>query len=105
MNEENLLFEFDNIDYIKRREFTKSLVGVGIFFTAITYIDIKVLNRMKKARQMGPLRKMIILNTLNAPFYFYFYNDINKKYFDLKKHLVTKYLIIGDELMYKKKTD
>jgi hypothetical protein len=59
---------------------------------------------MKQAKTMGPLRKLIFINILNAPFYYYFYNDINKRYMELKKHLVTKYLIIGDELMYKKRT-
>ena len=50
---------------------------------------------------MGPLRKLVLLNILNAPFYFYFYNDITNRYQNLEKHLVTKYLIIGDELLYK----
>ena len=52
---------------------------------------------------MGPMRKLVLINLLNAPFYFYFYHDINLKYINLQKHLVKKYLIIGEELLYKKK--
>lgn len=48
-NEENPLFSFDTQDQIKRREFTKSLVGAGIFFTMLTAIDLRVLKRMKSA--------------------------------------------------------
>ena len=84
-----------------RRDFTKSMVGAGIFFSIITTVDMRVLNRMKSARRLTGFKKLFIVNLLNAPFYFYFYNDISKKYMGLKKHLVTKYLIIGDELMYK----
>ena len=49
------------------------------------------------------MRKLFVINLLNSPFYFYFYTDINKRYTELQKHLVTRYLIIGDEIMYKKK--
>lgn len=101
-NEENPLFTFDNLDQIKRREFNKSLVGAGIFFTMLTAVDLRVLKRIKAAQKMGPLRKMLFLNLLNSPFYFYFYSDITTKYRDVERHLVKKYLIIGDELMYKK---
>ena len=48
---------------------------------------------------MGPMRKLVLINLLNAPFYFYFYHDINLKYINLQKHLVKKYLIIGEELL------
>jgi hypothetical protein len=58
---------------------------------------------MKGGKTMGPLKKLILLNMMNSPFYYYFYTDINYRYTDVKKHLVTKYLIIGDELMYKKR--
>eukprot|EP00347_Sterkiella_histriomuscorum_P001698 403371021 len=102
-NEETPLFTFDSQDHIKRREFTRSLVGAGIFFFMLTAIDLRVLKRMKSAQKMGPLRKLAVLNVLNAPFYYYFYNDITTRYRDMEKHLVTKYLIIGDELLYKKK--
>lgn len=102
MNDENPLFDFDNVDRIKRRDYTKSLIGVGIFFTALTTIDIRILNKMKAGKTMGVAKKLFLINVLNSPFYFYFYNDISKKYMDLKKHLVTKYLIIGDELLFKK---
>ena len=62
-----------------------------------------MLKRMKSAQKMGPLRKLFLLNLLNSPFYVYFYNDISSRYRELEKHLVTKYLIIGDELLYKKR--
>ena len=78
-------------------------MGAGIFFTMLTAIDLRVLKRIKAAQKMGPLRKMLLLNLLNSPFYFYFYNDITGRYRDVERHLVKKYLIIGDELMYKKK--
>ena len=48
---------------------------------------------MKGGKTMGPMRKSLVLNVLNLPFYWYFYNDINQNYMDLKKHLVTRYLI------------
>lgn len=54
---------------------------------------------------MGPLRKLMFLNLLNSPFYVYFYNDITGRYRDVEKHLVEKYLIMGDELLYKKRRD
>ena len=103
MNDENPLFDFDTQDHIKRREVTKSMIGAGIFFTLITAFDLRILNRMKAGRTMGVMKKLILINVMNTPFYIYFYNDINKRYMDLKKHLVTKYLIIGDELMFKRK--
>lgn len=103
MSDENPLFDFDGPDHIKRREFTKSLIGAGIFFTLLTAVDLRVLNRMKAGKTMGVVKKLFVLNVMNAPFYYYFYTDINRRYMDVKKHLVTKYLIIGDELMFKKK--
>ena len=71
----------------------------------LTAIDLRVLGRMeaKKAQKMGPLRKLAIINVLNLPFYYYFYHDVTGRYRDLEKHLVTKYLIIGDELLYKRR--
>ena len=57
---------------------------------------------MKVAKNMGPLRKFAILNALNLPFYFYFHHKITNKYMDLKKYLVKKYLILGDEVLFKK---
>ena len=69
----------------------------------LTTIDLRVLKRIKAARTMGPLRKLALINLLNAPFYFYFYSDINQKYINLQKHLVKKYLIFGDELLFKRK--
>ena len=65
---------------MKKRDFNKSLTGAGIFFLLLTTIDMRVLKRIKAARTMGPLRKLLLINMLNAPFYFYFYQDINMKY-------------------------
>ena len=72
-NDQNPLFSFDMEDQVKKRDFTKSLTGAGIFFVLLTSIDMRVLKRMKAAKQMGPLRKLALINLLNAPFYFYFY--------------------------------
>ena len=102
-NDQNPLFTFDNEDHVKKRDYTKALTGGGIFFLLLTSIDLRVLKRMKAAKTMGPLRKLALINLLNAPFYFYFYNDINQKYIILQKHLVKKYLILGEELLYKRK--
>ena len=41
---QNLLFDFDNQDDIKREDYVKEIVGAGIFFTLVTAIDIRVLN-------------------------------------------------------------
>lgn len=103
MCDENPLFDFDTQDHVKRRELANSLTGAGIFFTLLTAVDLKVLNRMKSARTMSIMKKLVLLNIMNTPFYVYFYHDISRRYMELKKHLVTKYLIIGDELMFKKK--
>ena len=42
----------------------KELVGASIFFPLVTAIDLKVLNGMKGAKNMGPLRKFVFLNCL-----------------------------------------
>lgn len=59
---------------------------------------------MKGGKTLGPMRKFAILTVLNAPFYFYFYNDVNNHYQNMKRHLVTRYLIQGDEILYKRPT-
>ena len=98
------LFTFDSQDRIKKRELEKSLTGgiISLFFISI--IDMRVLKRMKSAQKMGPLRKFILINLLNMPVYVYFYNDFFKKYLEVEKHLVNKYLILGDEMLYKKRS-
>ena len=60
----NLLFDFDNQDDIKREDYIKELVGASIFFPLVTAIDLRVLNGMKGAKNMGPLRKFMFLNVL-----------------------------------------
>jgi hypothetical protein len=84
----NLLFDFDNQDQVQREEYIKELIGAGIFFTMVTAIDLRVLNGMKAAKAMGPLRKFVFLNILQLPFYAYFYYKINTRYMDLKKFMV-----------------
>ena len=96
------MFDFDGQDQVQRDEYVKECVGAGIFFTAVTAIDLRVLNGMKAAKNMGPLRKFILLNVLQIPFYGYFWYKINTKYMDLKKFMVQKYLILGDEVLFKR---
>ena len=101
-SQRNLLFEFDNQDKMQRDEYMKELIGAGIFFTMVTALDLRVLNSMKAAKAMGPLRKFVFLNILQMPFYAFYYYKINTKYMDLKKFMVQKYLILGDEILFKR---
>ena len=96
------MFDFDNLDRVKRDDFYKEIIGGGIFFGAVTAIDLRVLNGMKTARQMGPLRKFLLLNELHTPFYIYFYYKITSTQLELKKYMVKKYLILGDEILFKR---
>ena len=96
------MFDFDNQDRAKRDEFYKEFIGGGIFFSAVTAIDLKMLNGMKSARNMGPLRKFALLNVLHTPFYIYFYYKISTSSLELKKYMVKKYLILGDEILFKR---
>ena len=70
----------------------------------MTAIDLRVLNSMKQMRNIGPLRKFLFLNTLQTPFYIYFYFKITNRYTELKKFMVQKYLILGDEVLFKSDT-
>jgi hypothetical protein len=67
----------------------------------VTAIDIRILNGLKWGKQMGPLRKFFLFNLLNTPIYVYYYYSLTQSYMHLQKHLVKKYLISGDELIYK----
>lgn len=98
------MFEFDHTDSAKRREFTKSCMGGAMFLVLTNSISLRQMNKMNKgkAAAIGPLRKFMLLNLLNAPFYWYFYNDVSNQYFEMKRHLVEKYLISGDEILYKR---
>ena len=100
--EENPLFEFDTQDEAKRRDLTKSLTGAGIFIILVNMISLRQINKMPGGKTMGPMRKSLLLIALDLPFYWYFYNDVTQNYMDLKKHLVTRYLISGDEILYKR---
>ena len=77
--EENPLFEFDYQDAAKRREFTKSIMGGSMFLVLSNAISLRQMNKMRKgkAKAVGPLRKFMLLGVLNAPFYWYFYNDVS----------------------------
>ena len=101
--EENPLFTFDRQDHEVKREFHKSIMSCGITVGLVTMVDLRVLNTTKYGRALGPLRKFIALNALNIPIYYYFNHEINSKYMDMKKHLVKRYLIQGDELLYKRR--
>ena len=101
--EENPLFTFDQRDHDVKREFHKQIVACGITVGLVTAIDLRVLNATKYGRALGPLRKFMALNVLNIPMYYYFNHEINSKYMDMKKHLVKRYLIEGDELLYKRR--
>ena len=105
LREENPLFDFDYRDEAKRNEFTKSCFGAAIVIMVSNTVSLRTINKMKGGKALGPLRKFLILNTLNLPFYWYFYNDMSNTYMELKRHLVTRYLIVGDEILYKRKVN
>ena len=77
-------------------------MGAGLFVGVVTWVDLRVLNGMKHAKQMGPLRKFALITVIQSPFYWYFYNDVRQSYMEMKRHLVAKYLIAGDEILYKR---
>ena len=52
---------------------------------------------------MGPLKKFMAINTLLFPFYIYYYYRLNNSYMKVKKHMVKKYLLLGDEVLFKKR--
>lgn len=97
-----MLFEFDAQDMAQRQDFVKDAIGCGIIFTFVTAVDLKVLNSIKAARNVGPLRKFVLLNFLNLPFYFYFYHQLSTHHQRLRKSLVKKYLLAGDEILFKR---
>jgi hypothetical protein len=74
--EECNYFDFDEADREVRQEFNKSLMGAFMTLTAITVVDIKVINMMKHGKSLGPLRKAGILMFLNGPpSFWFFYNS------------------------------
>jgi len=112
MGEENPLFEFDQDDQVVKREFAKSCTGAAIATSAITFIDFKVIRMNKRLRELGFSKTFLLLQVtififhnelklLNIPVYTYFYFDITKQWTNVQRHLVQKYLVAGDELMYK----
>ena len=102
-DEETPLFTFDEEDFAARRELYKSGVATVMTVGLVSIVDLQVLNGTKYGRALGPLRKFAALNLLNLPIYWYYYHDVTQRYMDLKKHCVTRYLIEGDEILYKKR--
>ena len=76
-----------------RNEVVKRMIVSGLFVSIITIIDIRGLNLLKITKKYSILQKLLIIQAMNLPFYYYFYNSINKVYTDLKYHLVYKYLV------------
>merc|ERR1712060_901390 len=101
--EEEPIFDFDTSDHVIRKEFQKQIVGGTITVSALWGLDIAVLNRTQWGISLGPLRKFAIINGMCLPVYWYLYTQIKQSHQDLKKHLVTKYLIADGEILYKRK--
>ena len=97
------MFEFDEADKDARKEFQKQAVSAAITISGLWYFDIKVLNRTSWGMAMGPLRKFALINALSIPFYWYFMTNVRQAHMDMKRHLVTKYLIQGGEVLYKRR--
>ena len=69
----------------------------------VTAVDIRVLNTRKWGRQLGPMRKSLLIQAMNAPIYVYYYYTLTQGYSNFQRHLVQKYLIEGDEILYRKR--
>ena len=91
--DEDRMFDFDRDDWDKRDEVIKTAISTCIFTCVVTIIDVKGLNMLRATRKYSILQKLLLIQLMNTPFYIYFYNNINKSYMNLKKHLVFKYLI------------
>ena len=65
-------------------------------------VDVRVLNMMKYGKTMGPMRKGALLFAINSPIMWYFGHHATQSYMDMKRHLVTRYLIQDDKILYKK---
>ena len=97
-----MLFDFDAQDMSQREDYVKDAIGCGIVFLFVTAVDLRVLNSIKSVRHVGPHRKFVLLNVLNLPFYFYFYHQLTTHNQRLRKSLVKKYLLAGDEILFKR---
>merc|ERR1712086_107966 len=100
-NRRNFLFDFDGQDQAQRDELIKEGVGAGITLSLVTAIDLRFLNANKFARLMGPMKNFLIINTLQFPIYIWYYYRLNNNFMAMKKHMVKKYLLIGDEILFK----
>mmetsp|Transcript_41755 Transcript_41755/g.55009 ORF Transcript_41755/g.55009 Transcript_41755/m.55009 type:complete len:100 (-) Transcript_41755:90-389(-) len=97
------MFQFDEADNDAKREYDKKHVVAGLTISALLVADVKVLNQTKWGLALGPLRKFALINAMTAPVYYYFYTDCMQAHQDLKKHLVTRYLIADGQILYKRK--
>ena len=61
--------------------------------SALWMADVKVLNLTKWGLALGPLRKFGLINVMTLPVYWYFATNLKQAHMDLKKHIVTRYLI------------
>ena len=77
-------------------------MGAGITFSLVTVFDLWYLNKNKFSRNMGPLKKFLAINALNLPFYIVYYYRLNTNYMKMQKYMVKKYLLLGDEVLFKK---
>ena len=97
------IFEFDSSDRSALKDYQKELFVASITIGGLWYVDVRVLNRTSWGLNLGPLRKFALINTLNLPVYWYFLNSVKQAHMNLKKHLVTRYLISGGEVLFKRK--
>ena len=97
------MFQFDEKDRDALQEYKKKHVVAGITIAAIWVADVKVLNQTKWGIALGPLRKFALVNLMTAPVYYYFYTNCMQANQDLKRHLVTRYLIADGQILYKRK--
>ena len=74
----------------------------GITIGGLSFADVKVLNTTQWGMALGPLRKFALVNAINLPIYWYFATTLKQAHMDLKKHIVTKYLILGGEIAFKR---
>ena len=101
--EEAPIFNFDQKDRDERHKFMKELTVAVMTIGGIWIADVKVLNTTKWGIALGPLRKFALINVMTAPVYWYFYTTVMQSHQDLKKHLVTRYLISDGQILFKRK--
>ena len=55
---------------------------------------------MKVTKKYSILQKLLLIQGMNAPFYYYFHTTINRNYKNMKFHLVHKYLVDDGKKVY-----